>query len=104
VWVGLGQLPDRLAEQVLRHHPGAAAGRDEDLLGNSLAGELRGYVNRAVADPADQDPFPRQVQGRLRIDVVVGVDRLAVEGPGEFREARIPVVPVADDQEVELLG
>jgi hypothetical protein len=69
--------------------PRTTAGGYEDSLGDALAGELRRYVNRAVSDPDDEDALAGEVEGVLRIDVVVGVDRLAVEaaggGPGAGR-------------------
>ncbi len=74
------------------------------MLGHALAGELRGDVDAAVADPDDEHALADEV-GRLgRGEVVVGVDALAVECARELCEARVPVVPVADDKEVELLA
>ena len=102
--VDLDQRVERAAEEVLRHHPGAAAGGDEHLLGDALARELRGDVDGAVPDADDQHPLAVEVERVARADVVVGVERLAVEAAGEVGEARVPVVAVADDQEVELLG
>ena len=104
VRVRVDQLPDRLAEQVLGHDPGAAAGREEDVLGDALARELGDDVDGAVADPDDEDALADHVEGLGGREVVVRVDRLARELAGELGDAGVPVVAVPDDEELELVG
>ena len=70
---------------------------------DALARELGGDVHGAVADPDHQHALAVHVERVGGAEVVVGVDRLAVEAAREVRVARVPVVAVADDQEVELL-
>ena len=81
----------------------AGAGREEDGVGHRLAGQLGDDVHRAVADPDHQHALAVEVQRGARVDVVVRVDLGPVEGPGKVRVARIPVVPVAHEQRVEVL-
>ena len=68
-----------------------------------LRDELGNDVDAAVADPDDHDPLAVQVERLGRIDVVVGVERRAVETPREVGERRVPVVAVADQQRIELV-
>ena len=92
------------ARDVLRHDPGARPGGQGDGVLQCLGGQLDGDVGRTVADADDQDAFAGQVQRVLRIDVVVGVDGLAGELAWEVGVSGVPVVAVADDEQIELAG
>ena len=99
----LDDLIDRAAERVLGNHPGTAAGRDEDSLGDPLSRKLRHDVDAAVADPDHDHALTPQVERLGRIDVVMRVQGRPVEVTGELGQRRIPVVAVADQQRLELV-
>ncbi len=73
-------------------------------VGDGLAAELGDDVHGAVADPDDEHALAVEVERGARVDVVVGVDLRPVEGAGEVGVAWVPVVPVADEQRVEVLA
>ena len=58
-------------------------------------------VGSAVANPDDEDALPAKLQRRRGVDVVVGVDRLTGERSRELGQARVPVVSVGHDQQIE---
>ena len=57
-----------------------------------------------LADGDGDGAFELSDERVARVDVVVGVHRLPVEVPGELRGARVPVVAVADPEQVEEAG
>jgi hypothetical protein len=88
---------ERPAEQVLRHDPRAATGTEDDARGDVRG--LDGDVHRAVAHAEHDDPLVREEAGLV---VLVCVKNTAVEAPRKrrIRPARVPVVPVRDDDGV----
>ena len=101
---GLEELVTRLSRKVFRDDPRARAGRQCHLVLQRLRRQLDGDVRGAVTDTDDQDPLAGEFERRLRVDVVVRVDGLAGERAGKVRQPSVPVVSVADDQQVELPG
>ena len=87
---------DRLAAEELGQDVGATPHRDEGLRGDPRG--LDGDVDRGVADPEHQHPLADQ---HLGLAVVVGVELFPLEllgaGEGRLGPARVPVVPIGDE-------
>ncbi len=94
------EAPDQRAQHavgrhtgdVLRHDPGAAAGRQHHRL--RPFGDIDRDVDRRVADADDENPLALE---RIGDAVVVRVHRLAVERPREVGQARVGQVAIGDD-------
>ncbi len=95
--IGLEDLVQRLAEDVLGDDVRPAAGGEIGALGDEA--RLHGDVHRAVPHAQHDDLL---VDERGVVDVGVGVHLDAVEVPREprLRPARVPVVAVRDEQRV----
>jgi hypothetical protein len=80
---------------------GARARGEEDGVRDRLAAQLGDDVDRAVADPDDQHPLAVEVERRARVDVVVRVDRRAVEVAGELGDRGSQWWPLQTSRRVE---
>ncbi len=80
------------AQDVLRHHPGAAPCGQQHRAG--AAAQVHRDVDRRIAEADDEHALALE---RRRRAVVVRVQRLAVETARESGPARIPEVAVGDD-------
>ena len=95
-----GRLIGRFAVHIFGQDPDAAAGGDPQGFGDGPLGELRGDIHGRIAHAHHDDVLAAHIHRIEGIAVGVGVEGGAVEMAGKVRQARIPVVAVADEEDV----
>ena len=95
-----GRFVRRLAVHVFGQHPHPAPGGDPQVFGDRPLGQLAGDVHRRVAHADDHDVLAAHVDRVERVAIGVAVEGRPVELAGIVRDARAPVVAVADEQHV----